>query len=145
MILAFLTKYRDDRTRVHTGPGGDTSTSYIMMTTTPCGLKTKEKVCCLEIQSALLLGHVLYQTVTGCHYFVHFAHTPNKCPTKASSHGKSEDGTVVALPRQLKYPCIGVLCRPSGYLTNVLKRAKHENLTCCCNSISKNSSSPCEI
>ena len=31
MILGFLTKYRDYRARVHTGPGGDTSTSYIMM------------------------------------------------------------------------------------------------------------------
>ena len=30
MILGFLTKYRDYRARVHTGPGGDTSTSYIM-------------------------------------------------------------------------------------------------------------------
>ena len=31
MILGFLTKYRDYRARVHTGPGGDTSTSYIMV------------------------------------------------------------------------------------------------------------------
>ncbi len=31
MILGFLTKYRDYRVRVHTGPGGDTSTSYIMI------------------------------------------------------------------------------------------------------------------
>ena len=30
MILGFLTKYRDYHARVHTGPGGDTSTSYIM-------------------------------------------------------------------------------------------------------------------
>ena len=31
MILVFLTKYRDYRARVHTGPGGDTSTSYTIM------------------------------------------------------------------------------------------------------------------
>ena len=30
MILGFLTKYRDYRAQVHRGPGGDTSTSYIM-------------------------------------------------------------------------------------------------------------------
>ncbi len=30
MIFGFLTKYRDYRARVHKGPGGDTSTSYIM-------------------------------------------------------------------------------------------------------------------
>ena len=30
MILVFLTKCRDYRARVHTGPGGDTRTSYIM-------------------------------------------------------------------------------------------------------------------
>ena len=31
MIWGFLTKYRDYRARLHTGPGGDTSTSYIMI------------------------------------------------------------------------------------------------------------------
>ncbi len=30
MILGFFTKYRGYRARVHTGPGGDTGTSYIM-------------------------------------------------------------------------------------------------------------------
>ncbi len=29
-FLGFLTIFRDYRARVHTGPGGDTSTSYIM-------------------------------------------------------------------------------------------------------------------
>ena len=35
MILGFLTKYRGYRARVHTGPGGDTSTSYNMVQTKP--------------------------------------------------------------------------------------------------------------
>ena len=33
MILGFLTKYRDYLARVHTGPGGDTSTFYTIMST----------------------------------------------------------------------------------------------------------------
>ncbi len=59
MIFGFLTKYRDYRAPVHTGPGGYTSTSYIMnvlITVIGSGL--------LDVSIVILIRRPVFSTIS---------------------------------------------------------------------------------